>query len=73
MAETIIISTEGGPHPGHRPFGIDQIGWPPPGFLADQGGRYYKVSESDLPPQKSDSIFVRAALYEWEPDKTIEG
>lgn len=72
MAERFIIRTEGGPHPGDRVVDDGQYQWPLPGTLGAQGGRYFKVSESDDPPQEEGSRFIRSACYQWFTDAEIE-
>jgi hypothetical protein len=44
--------------------------WPLPDTLdgpPGSGGRYVKVSESQLDPQPRGSHVIRGALYEWQP------
>lgn len=66
--ETFILRTEGGPHPGDRLFHESDLSWPAPGFLVDNGGKYIKISESDLGPQDANGHCLRSVLYRWEPD-----
>lgn len=72
MAETFIIKTEGGPHPGDRVVDETQYPWPLPGILRDAGGIYLKVSESQAPPQVDGSRLVRAAFYQWYTNAELE-
>ena len=71
MPEPLFIRTVGGPHPGTRVTDVSQFGWPLPGMLADAGGTYFKVSESNAPPQEEGSRLVRSALYRWMSDEEI--
>lgn len=74
--ETFFIVTNGGPHPGTRVTDEGQMPWPLPGILGDSGGRYIKISESNLGPQGAGSRIVRSALYKWEsdtPSGVVEG
>lgn len=70
-AETFLIRTKGGPHPGDRyckegdEWGFGVVAWPLPEKLPDHTGYYRKVSESQLPPQAPDSRVKRGAQYEW--------
>jgi hypothetical protein len=65
--ETFLVRTEGGPHPGTRMADEAEWPWPLPDQLNDEGGRYVKISESDLPPQPEESRVLRGARYRWEP------
>lgn len=69
-----MIKTEGGPHPGVRfcdnleAWGLE---WPFPEILPGEftGGKYVKISESQLPPEAAEHPNVGVgALYEWRPD-----
>jgi hypothetical protein len=71
VTETFFIRTEGGPHPGTRVVDSDQFPWPLPGILNDSGGKYIKMSESNLEPQEKDSPVKRSARYEWRTDEQI--
>jgi hypothetical protein len=72
VAEQFIIVTDGGPHPGERVVDETQYPWPLPGILKDAGGAYFKVSESQAPPQEEGSRLVRSALYRWLTNAEIE-
>jgi hypothetical protein len=71
VPEPLVIRTVGGPSPGDRITDIDQSGWPLPGMLSGAGGVYFKVAESDAPPQEEGSRLMRSALYHWMSDKEI--
>lgn len=72
MPETFIITTDGGPHPGDRIVDETQYPWPLPGILKDAGGAYFKIAESQAPPQEEGSRLVRAAFYQWLTDAEIQ-
>lgn len=69
QGEVFLIRTVGGPHPGSRfvtqENGGEVYGWPLPEELADEGGVYVKVSESQLGPVEPDAAVMRGAQYEW--------
>jgi hypothetical protein len=67
MSETLLIRTEGGPHPGTRFTESPPFSWPLPATLPDAGGRYVKVTESSLPAMGDGVRLLRGAEYEWEP------
>jgi hypothetical protein len=68
MSENFLIRTDGGPHPGTRVADPSVMSWPPPDSLPDDGGRYVKVSQSELPTLPPGSRVMRGARYEWQPD-----
>jgi hypothetical protein len=67
VTEHFMLRTVGGPHPGTRVATDQEMPWPLPDELPDEGGRYVKVSESALPPMSTDSHVMRGAEYEWRP------
>lgn len=67
--ESFLIRTVGGPHPGQRIAPSTEMAWPLPNELPDEGGRYVKRTESQLPPQAHDSHVIRGAEYFWEGDE----
>jgi len=60
--EQFLLRTVGGPHPGSR---VSPGPWPLPAELLDEGGKYVKESESQLPPQPPDGHLMRGAQYIW--------
>lgn len=70
-AEQFLVRTTGGPfHDETRVTSANDNEWPLPDELPvrEHGGRYVKVSESDLAPQEPGSHVLRGAEYEWRQD-----
>jgi hypothetical protein len=72
--ERFWVRLEGGPLAGDRL--ADNMTWPLPDVLPlpdGLGGRYVKVSESQLPPQDEESKVLRGARYAWRRDDEAGG
>jgi hypothetical protein len=71
VAEQFIMKMIGGVQPGVHLVDENQFPWPLPGMFMGMGGRYFKVRESDDPPQENDSAVIRCAVYQWYSDEEI--
>lgn len=72
MPDPIALRMEGGPHPGLLHTDVDQVGWPPPGFINEVNGKYIKITETTPPDPEEGRIPVLYALYRWVSDKVTE-
>lgn len=69
--ETFLVRLEGGPGAGDFQVPDRILTWPLPNEMPADGGKYVKVSESQLPPQAPDSHVMRGAHYTWQADVEV--